>query len=367
MAKLGFGLMRLPLINPMDKKTVDMGTTSEMIETYMKAEYKYFDCGYNYHGGMCEKIFGSQVASVYPRSSFHIATKLPVSHLKACGDYHHVFQEQLQRCKVDYFDNYLLHGIGRKVYPTLKNLHAFEFLSQMREAGRTKRIGFSYHDTADFLDYLLSEHKEIDFVQLQINYLDWNDSGIQAKSCYDICVKHNKHVIIMEPLKGGLLSQFPDELQRQCGFDPTSLVEQAFQFVASLNNVDVILSGMSSIQQVNDNLMIFNRLDSHRSLNKELLLDFADRIRNKMAYPCTSCRYCNDVCPSLIPIPEITSLVNNALFFGVKPSTRIVYNNLLFGRKHQSTCIQCGKCETECPQHLSIRDILSQANQLFHS
>lgn len=213
MAELGFGLMRLPLLDTADKSSVDIETTREMLRQYIASGFRYFDCGFYYHGGQSESIFGEYVAAEYDRENLIITSKLPVSHLREQSECEEVFKKQLQRCRISYFDYYLLHGIGRKVYPKLKDLKAFEFLSEQKKLGLTHKIGFSFHDNADVLETILAKHPEIDVVQLQINFLDWQDSGVQAQRCYEICEKYNKEVLVMEHLKGGTLVMLSPELR----------------------------------------------------------------------------------------------------------------------------------------------------------
>lgn len=366
MAELGFGLMRLPLFDSSDKSTADSKTTRQMLRQYLESGFRYFDCGYYYHGGRSESIFGKYVASEYDRDAFVITSKLPVSHLCTQREYYEVFGEQLERCRISYFDYYLLHGIGRKIYPKLQELKAFEFLQTQKRRGFTRKIGFSFHDHADILEMILVEHPEIDVVQLQINFLDWQDYGVQARKCYEICEKFNKEVLVMEPLKGGVLAGLPLELcasyESQTG---ASLVRDAFRFAASLKNVTYVLSGMSSPEQVQENTQMFEGLIPMSPDEKSRLLSFADQIRERMAFWCTACHYCVDICPRQIAIPDTLALYNSALLFGKKPAMKITFSNLYEGFRSPALCASCGKCETICPQHLPIRELLERTNDLF--
>lgn len=366
MAELGFGLMRLPLFDSSDKSTVDIETTRQMLRQYLASGFRYFDCGYFYHGGRSESIFGEYVASEYDRDAFIITSKLPVSHLYAQREYCEVFEEQLKRCRISYFDYYLLHGIGRKIYPKLQELNAFEVLAEQKRRGLTHKIGFSFHDHADVLEMILAEHPEIDTVQLQINFLDWQDCGVQAWKCYEICEKYNKEVLVMEPLKGGALVGLPPEFrasyESRAG---ASLVRDAFRFAASLKNVTYVLSGMSSIEQVRENTQVFAGLTPMNPDEKSCLLSFADQIRESMAFWCTACHYCVDACPHRIAIPDTLALYNNALLFGKKPAMKIIFSNLYEGSRSPALCVSCGKCEAICPQHLPVRELLKCTNDLF--
>lgn len=366
MAELGFGLMRLPLLDTADKSSVDIETTREMLRQYIASGFRYFDCGFYYHGGQSESIFGEYVAAEYDRENLIITSKLPVSHLREQSECEEVFKKQLQRCRISYFDYYLLHGIGRKVYPKLKDLKAFEFLSEQKKLGLTHKIGFSFHDNADVLETILAKHPEIDVVQLQINFLDWQDSGVQAQRCYEICEKYNKEVLVMEPLKGGTLVMLPPELRNFYeSRNGVSLVWDAFRFVASLKNVSYVLSGMSTIEQVLENSQIFTELTPMSCEEKYNLLSFANQIRESMMFGCTSCNYCLDVCSHQIAISNIIALYNSAMLFGKKPSMKITFSNLIEGSRSPNFCVSCGKCEIICPQHLPIRELINQTKNMF--
>ena len=362
MAELGFGLMRLPLFDSSDKSTVDIETTRQMLRQYLASGFRYFDCGYYYHGGRSESIFGEYVASEYNRDAFVITSKLPVSRLHSQREYREVFGKQLERCRISYFDYYLLHGIGRKIYPKLQELKAFEFLEEQKHRGFTRKIGFSFHDQANILEMILAEHPEIDAVQLQINFLDWRDCGVQAWKCYEICEKHNREVLVMEPLKGGLPPELCASYERLAG---ASLIQDAFRFAASLQNVTYVLSGMSSIEQVRENTQLFAKLTPMSLDEKSRMLSFADQIREGMAFWCTSCHYCVDVCPRRVAIPAVLALYNSALLFGKKPAMRIIFSNMHDESRSPALCVSCGKCETICPQHLPVRELLERTSDLF--
>ena len=203
MKKLGFGLMRLPQTNPEDWSSVDMDKTKAMIDRYMEEGFTYFDTAYVYHGGNSEKAFGELVAKRNPRDSFTITTKMPVFMVKSAEDYERIFDEQLVRCQVDYFDYYFLHAMGRSVYGAVQEQKGFEFMVRKKAEGKIRHIGFSYHDDADMLDRILMEHPETELVQLQLNYIDWENESVQSRKCYEVCVKHGVQVTVMEPLKGG--------------------------------------------------------------------------------------------------------------------------------------------------------------------
>ena len=213
MKKLGFGCMRLPLTNPEDPTSVDLKQFCEMIDTFMDNGFTYFDTAYPYHQRQSELFVKKALVERYPRNSFTLADKLPVPFMKTKEDAKRIFDEQLEKCGVNYFDYYLLHSLNRNHYQTALKFGCFDFIKKMKEEGRIREIGFSFHDTADILDQILTEHPEMDFVQLQINYLDWNSESVQSRLCYETAVKHGKQVVIMEPVKGGSLVHVPENIQ----------------------------------------------------------------------------------------------------------------------------------------------------------
>ena len=246
MKKLGFGCMRLPLTNPEDPTSVDLKQFCEMIDTFMDNGFTYFDTAYPYHQRQSELFVKKALVERYPRNSFTLADKLPVPFMKIKEDAKRIFDEQLEKCGVNYFDYYLLHSLNRNHYQTALKFDCFDFIKKMKEEGKIREIGFSFHDTADILDQILTEHPEMDFVQLQINYLDWNSESVQSKLCYETAVKHGKQVVIMEPVKGGSLVQVPQDIKTQLQHldNSLSIASWAIRFAASLKNVRVVLSGM---------------------------------------------------------------------------------------------------------------------------
>ena len=213
MKKLGFGCMRLPLTNPEDPTSVDLEQFCEMIDTFIDNGFTYFDTAYPYHQRQSELFVKKALVERYPRNSFTLADKLPVPFMKTKEDAKRIFDEQLEKCGVNYFDYYLLHSLNRNHYQTALKFGCFDFIKKMKEEGKIREIGFSFHDTADILDQILTEHPEMDFVQLQINYLDWNSESVQSRLCYETAVKHGKQVVIMEPVKGGSLVHVPKDIQ----------------------------------------------------------------------------------------------------------------------------------------------------------
>ena len=255
MRKLGFGCMRLPLAEAGNFKAVDIAEVERMVDTFLERGFTYFDTAYMYHDFHSECVVREALVERHPRSSFTLATKLPTMFLKAEGDQERIFAEQLSKCGVDYFDYYLLHNLNTANYRTVERFDSFAFAARMKAEGRIRHVGFSFHDSAELLDEILAAHPETEFVQLQINYLDWDNESIQSRMCYEVARPHGKQVEVMEPVKGGALARVPDEAERlyrdlRPDLPPASW---AIRYAASLDDVMMVLSGMSSLEQLLDN------------------------------------------------------------------------------------------------------------------
>ncbi len=365
--KLGFGTMRLPLTDPNDPRSVDLEQFKQMVDRYLSRGFCYFDTAYPYHGEYSEDAVRQALVERYPRDSFVLADKMPILRVKAPEDFDRFFSEQLRRCGVGYFDVYLLHNLGRDRYPNAQRFGAFPFLLRLKKEGQVKNIGFSFHDDADTLDQILTDHPEVDVVQLQINYLDWNAAVAQSGRCYEVAARHGKDVIVMEPVKGGILATLPaPAMELFTGFyganapSPASL---AIRFAASLERVKVVLSGMSTLEQVTDNTAYMQHFtplsDQERALTKRI----EEALNRAIRVPCTSCRYCMEVCPQNIAIPDYFGLLNLHAVTGQK--TNMYYQRYAMNRGKASECLQCGLCETNCPQHIHIRDMLKEFSALY--
>ena len=367
--KLGFGMMRLPQTDPNDAKSVDMAQVCRMVDAFLERGFTYFDTAYMYHSFTSEEIVRESVVKRHPRDSFTLATKMPVVFLKREKDQDRIFNEQLKKCGVDYFDYYLLHDLGRAHYKIARRLDTFGYVAGLKQKGLIRQMGFSFHDTADVLDEILNDHPEVDFVQLQVNYLDWDNAGIQSRRCLEVARAHHKPVIVMEPVKGGSLAKVPpqaEELYRSI-HPEMSVASWALRFAASQEDVMMVLSGMSSMEQLEDNMSF---MDDFRPLDAReyQAIESAVQILNgTIAIPCTACRYCTDGCPKQIDIPKCFALYN-ADRQSVNQGFSIqqgYYETYTHDHARASDCIGCGKCEQICPQHLPIRRYLRDVAAAF--
>lgn len=364
-SRLGFGLMRLPKDA---QGVIIQETVNDMVDAFMQQGFTYFDTAYAYSGS--EASIKKALVDRYDRNSFTIADKLPAWRLHTADDVERIFQESLKLCGVDYFDYYLLHSIEKKHYSTYEKYHCFEFLKEMKEKGKIKHIGFSFHDTPDFLEQVLTEHPEMEFVQLQLNYLDWNNGVIQSKNNLEIARKYHKPVVVMEPVKGGTLANLSREAEMIFkNYDDTkSNASWALRFIASQDGIMTILSGMSTMAQLKDNL---ETMSNFQPLDDEevLLIDqVRDCILSKPAVSCTGCRYCTPGCPLKIQIPDLFTAYNSQLIYGESARYKTYYKDHVgSGHGTASACLQCGQCEAVCPQHLEIMSFLKKVAETFET
>lgn len=369
MKKLGFGMMRLPLREGGEAKDVDLEQVCAMVDTFLQRGFSYFDTAYFYHGGNSENVARQALVERYPRSRFVLADKLPVSLLKEPADQVRIFDEQLAKCGVEYFDCYLLHCLTAHYYEVAQKLDTFAFVQQKKAEGRIRHLGFSFHDSAEVLDKILTEHPEVEFVQLQINYLDWEDAEVQSRLCYETAVRHGKPVIVMEPVKGGNLVRIPAPAQqtfRRLHPDWSNPV-WALRFAAGLENVRMVLSGMSDPAQLEENTAA---LEDPRPLNAEeqaALEQAAQLLRRGLSVPCTACRYCVDGCPKHIEIPKYFEVYNDDVLTGGSDfaARQTAYGQIAGGRA--ADCIACGACAKTCPQHIEIPERLKDVVRHFEN
>ncbi len=370
--KLGFGMMRLPITDKNNKGSIDVERTAGMVDMFMAAGFTYFDSAYMYHEFQSETVTGKTVVSRYPRDRFTVATKMPMGMFKTKEEQENIFNEQLKKCGVDYFDFYLIHNLNSSCIGTARELDTVGFLQKMKEEGKIRKLGFSCHDTGDFVDRTFNEFPQLEFVQLQINYLDWENEGIQSRKCYEAAVKHGKPVIVMEPVKGGTLANIPSEAEAALrkihpDWSPASW---AIRFAAGLPGVYMVLSGMSTEEQLADNIRTMQNFTPLDEKELAALETVRGIINGSIAIPCTGCRYCveADRCPMNLNIPSYFALYNQEKL-DTNPSwssEKEMYANLLAeGYGKMEDCLHCGNCESYCPQHLPIRALLEKASDFF--
>ena len=362
--KLGFGLMRLPLNNASDAGDIDIEQVKHMVDSFMSQGFTYFDTAWMYNAFQSENAAKAALVDRYPRESFTLATKLHAGFIHSFADRDKVFQEQLRKTGARYFDYYLIHGIEAGMMVTYEKYDCFRWLLEKKKEGLVKHAGFSFHDTPELLDQILTKYPEMEFVQLQINYLDWESEWIQSKKCYDVAIKHNKPVIVMEPVKGGTLANLPEEAGKVLrAMDPEmSIPSWAIRFAASLENVMVVLSGMSTMAQMEDNTSYMNDFKPLTEAEISACFEAATIINNQIAIPCTGCSYCTEGCPMRIAIPQYFSMYNEDMRENLDEKGWTVnyknYDKLAEKFGKASDCIACGQCEGVCPQHLPIIEYL---------
>lgn len=367
MEKLGFGLMRLPTVLNNEKKAIDIEELKNMVDTFLENGFTYFDTAWMYCEFESEKAIKTALVDRHPRESFKLATKLHAAFLKTKEDRDIIFNKQLEKTGAGYFDYYLIHDIEKEFYTIFEDLDCFNWLMNKKKAGLVKNIGFSFHDSPEFLDKVLTEHPEMEFVQLQINYLDWESNSIQSRKCYEVARKHNKPIIVMEPVKGGTLANMPKEaveLFKKYHSD-WSVPSWAIRFSAGLDGVFMVLSGMSNMAQLTDNISYMKGIKPLSQEEKEVAFKAVDIIKNSITVPCTGCSYCTDGCPANIPIPKYFEIYNEAKRYN--GSQKENYKTASDNKGKAGECIGCGQCESVCPQHIEIIEHLKGVAKLFEA
>lgn len=358
----GFGCMRLP----MNGDQVDIAETTRMVDEFLAQGFNYFDTAHGYIGGKSELALKECLTSRYPREAYSLTDKLTDSYFKTETDIRPFFESQLEACGVDYFDFYLMHSQNADNFKKFKACRAYETAFALKAEGRIRHVGLSFHDRAEVLDQILTEYPQIEVVQIQFNYLDYDDIAVQSRKCYEVCRKHGKPVLVMEPVKGGSLVNLPEEAKKVLddlhGGSPASY---AIRFAAGFPGMMMVLSGMSDLEQMKDNL---SYMRDFKPLNETELaaVKKVQEIFHKMnMIPCTACRYCVEGCPKQISIPDLFAIMNikqlhhdwNADYYYEEVHTAP-------GRR-ASDCLKCGKCEKICPQHLPIRKLLEEVAKEF--
>ena len=364
--KLGFGLMRLPMIGD----RVDIEQTKRMVDLFMEKKFTYFDTAWGYIDGQSEAAVKPALVERYPRESFQLATKLPAwAGANTAQEAEGMLWTSLERTGAGYFDFYLLHNLGGERTEAFDRFGIWDFLARQKAEGRIRHVGFSLHATADILDEILTRHPEMEFVQLQINYSDWENTIVQSRKCYEVARKHGKPVIVMEPVKGGALAKLPKPVERILKeADPkASPASWAIRFAASLEGIVTVLSGMSTVEQMQDNLSF---MENFKPLSGGELA-VVGRAREELAkypqVPCTDCQYCLKGCPKNIAIPGTFGIINDYLIYRDLEAAKYVYGFITRNAAKASACIRCGKCETVCPQSIPIIEELAKAAAIIEA
>lgn len=370
--KLGLGCMRLPVLDG-DIEKIDEVYFCRMIDSFMEQGFTYFDTAYPYHNQKSEGAVKRCLVERYDREKFYLADKMPVWLVKEYADYGRLFDEQLERCGVEYFDFYLLHALDKEDADKTDELGGFVFVQEKKAEGKIKHIGFSFHDTAEVLDEILTKHPEMEFVQLQINYYDWESENVQSQKCYETAVKHGVPVIVMEPVKGGTLANLVPEAAAaldaleldETGKSKASYASYALRYAASLDSVFMVLSGMSDDAQLKDNMSFMKEFEPLTDKEQEAIAKVVEELAKLPTISCTKCRYCVDGCPQKINIPGLFQAYNNVIQFGDNAVSRRSYENAVKDKGLAGSCVECGMCEEQCPQHLEIRQLLKDVKEMF--
>ncbi|MCL2408706.1 MAG: aldo/keto reductase [Oscillospiraceae bacterium] len=368
--KLGFGFMRLPGFAGKPDSEIDIERVKKMVDLYMERDFTYFDTAFGYHGGNSEVAIRQAVVERFPRDKFQVTTKLPLWEQLSMDEMKGRTQTSLERAGLDYFDLYFLHGVGPDRFEMIENMKAWDYLRSVKDSGKAKNIGFSYHGDGDSLNRLLDVHaKDLDIVQLQINYLDWET---QAQKCYQAARDHDMGIIVMSPVKGGSLSNFTPEVAdifKKANPD-ASIASWALRFPMNLEGIVTVLSGMSTIEQVDDNTKIADTMGPFSDAEKKVIENAMEALKQIPTIPCTSCRYCVEDCPSKINIPGILNLLNDHAKYqnlsGEKRFYGFVTGGMMGGTAGKaSDCVGCEKCEHICPQDIKIVNHMKEAAALF--
>lgn len=357
--KLGFGLMRLP---QKSEGVIDVEQTKVMVDKFMEAGFTYFDTAWAYAGS--EDAIREALVERYPREKYQLATKMAAwINCKTRDEALAQFKTSLERTKAGYFDFYLLHNLGEHRTKYFDEYGLWDWIHEQKEAGLIRHAGFSFHSTPEELDALLTAHPEMEFVQLQINYADWENPGVQSRRCYETAMKHNTPVLIMEPVKGGSLVTMREDISapmREYAPD-ASLASWALRFCASLPGIITALSGMSTLEQVEDNTALMQNVKPLSEAEYAVIEEVKKRMEEARTIPCTDCKYCVNSCPQSINIPGIFAAYNHYMSYNHLSAAKNQYRNAVRERGKASNCIKCGACEEQCPQHIEIRKMLEEA------
>lgn len=364
MPRLGFGLMRLPEKDG----AIDLARVNDMVDRYMKSGMNYFDTAYVYHGGKSEVAARECLVKRYPRESFMLATKLPAWEIKKEADIERIFKEQQERAGVDYFDFYLLHSIeDGSNYDVYEKYDCFSWGLRAKKQGRIRHLGFSFHGTPELLEKVLDRHPEMEFVQIQLNYLDRTNPVVHSQKLYDILHERNIPIIVMEPVRGGMLANMAPEIEARfkARQPDRSVASWALRYVGSLPGVMTILSGMSTEEQMDDNIGTFTDFQPLAADEMKIIDEVTDAILSIPQIGCTACRYCTDGCPAHISIPDVFRAINTLRRYPDDWRAKNFYSGVVSRSGRAVDCVACGQCEGVCPQHLPIIKLMKEAAEIL--
>lgn len=363
--KLAFGCMRLPMIGDQ----VDETEFCKMIDRFIESGFNYFDTAHGYLDGKSELALRSCLTSRYPRENYLLTNKLTDTYFNKQEDIRPFFENQLEWCGTDYFDFYLMHSQNSVNFEMFKKCKAYETAFELKAEGKIRHVGISFHDTYDVLEKILTEYPQIEVVQIQFNYLDYDDEAVQGRKIYEVCRKFGKPIFIMEPVKGGNLVNMPDDAKKiLADLNGGSAASYAIRFCAGFDGVISVLSGMSNMQQMEDNISYMKDFKPLDETELNAVKKVRDVLRSKNLIACTACRYCVAGCPENISIPDLFSCMNAHALNPDDWNPGFYYNTVhTQNRGKASDCIKCGKCEKICPQHLPIRKLLEDVTKTFEN
>ena len=357
----GFGCMRLP----MNGDVVDTVETCKMVDAFLEAGFNYFDTAHGYLRGKSEPALRDCLTSRHPRDSYLLANKLSDPHFSSEEEIRPLFEQELAACGVEYFDFYLMHAQDAEIYEKYKRCRAYETAFALKAEGKVRHVGLSFHDKAEVLERILTDYPAIEFVQIQFNYIDYDDAAIESKAVYDVCRKFDKPIIVMEPVKGGCLVDLPPEAQAVLDtLGGGSNASYALRFAAGFEGVVMVLSGMGNMEMMRDNIATMGDFKPLTETEQQAVANVASILKAQDRIPCTACRYCTENCPQNIPIPDLFACLNTHRMFH-DWNAKYYYDIYTQNAGKASSCIGCGVCESACPQHLPVRDLLKETAQTF--